>query len=731
MSPKKQPLDPARRLEALLLNNLSYRSPSDECDLVMKGGITSGVVYPPAIMALAKRYRFCSIGGASAGAIAAAAAAAAEHGRHAPEGGFARLAEMQKQLEEEEGFLLALFQPWSTTAPLYRFVLDVKRYMETDAKTDPTPLEPSLARTLRRWSPRILVLVARHVPLAAAVGAALGLVLGLFAASFVLFAAWHLARSGPHAALLYWPCLLLAGLILALGSIVGWTLAGGVALKRCYGELADRHKGYFGFCPGSGGKKTIASTTPALVDWLSETFNVLAGLDAKGPPLTIGMLKNPVAKGAKPITFKLVTTNLSNARPCVFPLDQGILIFREDDVKPLFPKEVVAYLKEERFKLPTLVLPKGFYALPAGDDLPVVVATRLSLSFPLLLTAVRLYTLPSATLLKLDALDLARKNQQAITPITIEAVELVENWFSDGGIAVNFPISMFDTWLPQRPTFGINLCDAPVPDRLPSPPPIVREQARTRKLHVAGAGAALPAFFSRDRVGEGEGEGEREREPAPVDKAASLPDVVLPKPSDEEAMLPSIVPIEGIVTFFLQMLDTARSYRDNTQMGLASYRERVAQVYLKQYEGGLNLDMPPAVVSKVADKGTKAARLFLEDFDFEEHRWVRMRLLFSHLERELGRLNMKYGEGDTSVLGACRKLLDEQQSQLATKKWYRDADAAWCQKAMSRISELEELVRAWESAKSTVKDTDPPQKDPFFGKDAPTPDGVLRVTPGI
>lgn len=49
----------------------------DECDLVMKGGITSGVVYPPAVLELATRYRFRSIGGSSAGAIAAALAAAA------------------------------------------------------------------------------------------------------------------------------------------------------------------------------------------------------------------------------------------------------------------------------------------------------------------------------------------------------------------------------------------------------------------------------------------------------------------------------------------------------------------------------------------------------------------------------------------------------------------------------------------------------------------------------
>ena len=50
-----------------------------ECDLLMRGGITSGIVYPRAIAKLAETYNFRSIGGTSAGAIAAAATAAAAY----------------------------------------------------------------------------------------------------------------------------------------------------------------------------------------------------------------------------------------------------------------------------------------------------------------------------------------------------------------------------------------------------------------------------------------------------------------------------------------------------------------------------------------------------------------------------------------------------------------------------------------------------------------------------
>jgi len=53
-----------------------YSAARLSCDLVMKGGITSGVVYPHAICELAQTYRLKQIGGASAGAIAAAAAEA-------------------------------------------------------------------------------------------------------------------------------------------------------------------------------------------------------------------------------------------------------------------------------------------------------------------------------------------------------------------------------------------------------------------------------------------------------------------------------------------------------------------------------------------------------------------------------------------------------------------------------------------------------------------------------
>jgi hypothetical protein len=64
-------------LVAALADPQRYASPARECDIVMKGGITSGVIYPLAVCELAGVYRLRNIGGTSAGAIAATAAAAA------------------------------------------------------------------------------------------------------------------------------------------------------------------------------------------------------------------------------------------------------------------------------------------------------------------------------------------------------------------------------------------------------------------------------------------------------------------------------------------------------------------------------------------------------------------------------------------------------------------------------------------------------------------------------
>jgi hypothetical protein len=107
-----------------------YDSPNKDCDLVMKGGIASGVVYPSAICELARTYRFQSIGGTSVGAMAAAAAAAAEYGRGTNAGndaGFYALERISTHDLARGGFLLGLFKPYPDLAPAFQTALAVSQ----------------------------------------------------------------------------------------------------------------------------------------------------------------------------------------------------------------------------------------------------------------------------------------------------------------------------------------------------------------------------------------------------------------------------------------------------------------------------------------------------------------------------------------------------------------------------------------------------------------------------
>jgi hypothetical protein len=114
--------------------------------------------------------------------------------------------------------------------------------------------------------------------------------------------------------------------------------------------------------------------------------------------------------------------------------------------------------------------------LPDTDDLPVVVAARLSLSFPLLISAVPLWAFDR----------------------TLREPQPERCWFSDGGVSSNFPVHFFDAPLPQRPTFGIDL-DGFHPDHPRQP-----DEAQNVWLPSVGAANVLQTWH-RFRPGEGFG----------------------------------------------------------------------------------------------------------------------------------------------------------------------------------------------------------------------------------
>jgi predicted acylesterase/phospholipase RssA len=368
------------------------------CDLVMKGGITSGVVYPTAVQVLADRYDFRSIGGASAGAIAAALTAASEYGKRRGAGGYGELDRVVADLRVP-GFLRGLFQPSPATRPGFELVLGLTDRTRSTA----TKLAAIVARGLLAawWLSAPVVVLAAALVWALAVG-----------------------EEGGRAVLGWAGSLLLALVALVAAAAVGLVILA-MRLRRGLEE------GGFGVC---GGRPQPRSGAPALSDWLHERIQACAGRAVDDPPVTFRDLAENVPD---PIVLRLITTDLSHGRPVLLPVESRAYLFRRADLNAVIPEGVVEWMwgraeVPEWIELATEREAEEFRYLPA-DDMPILLAARLSLSFPVLISAVRLWSY--------DAL----------------GGGLLETWMSDGGISSNFPIHFFDAFLPGHPTFGLDL----------------------------------------------------------------------------------------------------------------------------------------------------------------------------------------------------------------------------------------------------------------------------------
>jgi predicted acylesterase/phospholipase RssA len=386
------------------------------CDIVMKGGITSGVVYPPAIVELSKIYTFKNIGGTSAGAIAAAVTAAAEYGRQNGKDGFGIIAKLPRWLGEtasdgKQSNLFSLFQPQRETEPLF----NVLTTGIGNKKAKPLLIMRAITRNFRVY-------------------ALLGALLGLLISLPVLTLAYLAYDSSSTRFLISWT-LLLAAILVVVGMII-------LSLVGFYRKVTNSiPNNGFGICSGFSESKKNSKHPLALTPWLSRLLNRAAGLDEQGPPLTFGQLwqagEDPKGRN---INLQMMTTNLTHGRPyrLPFPENENVFYFDPTEFRKLFPEEVVRWMEQHprESKEPDKCLP--LRRLPEAADLPVVVATRMSLSFPVLLSAVPLYAVDRG---RADAKD--RKPEKC--------------WFSDGGICSNFPVHFFDPALPRWPAFAINL----------------------------------------------------------------------------------------------------------------------------------------------------------------------------------------------------------------------------------------------------------------------------------
>lgn len=520
-----------------------------KCDVVMKGGITSGIVYPGLICKLAERYQFQSIGGTSAGAIAAALTAAAEYARRKGRDAFSDVGEVPGWLGAPSKFasgsnLLNLFQPQRELRVLFRL---------------------ATAFLVQGW-------LQRTFPCAQALW--IEILLGLIP-GFVFFCLtlpitdW---RIGVVVALL--------GLFVTMAGI---TIAGTLGILVRIRRLSCHH---YGLCTGYA--KEEQDRPLSLVGWLNERLNTISDMPS-GHPLTFGDLRN------SGITLKMISTCLTFGRPYTLPFESSEFFYSPSEMRLFFPDEVVAWMDAHS---PTIsahgetIDPGNLKLLPNYDDLPVIVATRLSLSFPFLFCAVPLYAVDWTRRRRTKG-ELARNQRvpgDALNPNEVRTPERV--WFSDGGICSNFPLHLFDCPLPKWPTFGINLRD-------------LRSDRDTRVWTPQSNRGGVAHLWSRLTTEPG---------------------------------------IDAAGAFLFAMFDAARNWLDNLQSMVPGYRDRLVHVYLEKHEGGLNLNMPDEVLKALSGYGVLAGEKLIDHFlngvddgkttpmTWDNHRWVRYRSTMALVE---------------------------------------------------------------------------------------------------
>lgn len=642
------------------------------CDLVLQGGVTSGLLYLGVIAELSRHYEFKNLGGTSSGAISAAAAAIAQraklellkkphHERQVdPEKPFDELRKFPSELAKQERpkartALFRMFQPQEGTVRSYRILT--------------TGLDHWAARKRSSAIAWVLWETVVQFPLAAIAGAAPGTWL------FVTYIR-SLLETGSisHA--------VNAALAIFLALVCGLIFA---VLWAGYKTVKAMVQNHFGLCngmQGAGGPNDQPLTVK-----MHTLFNALLGRKAEDRPVIFGELWGK--DGEREIELQVITTAVNLRRPFQLPSDPDTDPLREffydpDEWKDFFPSPVMQWLKDkDRLMGDSRVTNKKgakLLALPLPALLPVIVPVRFSCGFPGLLSAVPMYYIGAKNNAKHRKGKPGAPSADNVSsgmgsgaggdgPIVATKV-----YFADGGITSNCPVHLFDAPLPGHPTFGVAL------DRLES-----SERRRRYRIHLPAASDELKA---------------------------------------------PVRPTESVLSFASTIVSTAVDWQDGLQRALPGYRERVVNVSLKPEDGGLNLAMKPETIRWLPRLGQVAALTLLREFtttraeqrsnSWDRHRWIRLRSTLAAAQRYLNQLHRAQQRTAEPRLddGSRPALSDREMLDLEPSTEPALADSAAVARAKALLEGLFELT-----------ESDAALKRADLSNNAPQPTPRLRMSP--
>jgi len=697
--PDPEPLDAAKQ------------PPIDRyCDLVLTGGVTDGVIYPWAVLELARAYRFKNIGGTSVGAMAAALTAAAEYARrHGFLSGFnevvlkipRKLAEGVKGKAGEKGKertrIFTLFQPSSSNQRLFELFVALVTPGEPTVGATPNSSASSTsaaATSTCKLCKAIVKVVKLVLPVlhiyrrAARRGLAWSLSLAVIGAGCLLFSLSGPTLTSSILQIITVPIIATVFLLLTMAGVLVFVLA--FILFEFYGDLVNGLvPNGFGMCTG-GHAAGVPSDEPSLIEWLHEGIQAAARKtldqpltfkdlwEAPGGPVQKTVPAASRTRTARSIDLRMVTTNLTQGRPYGFPLDDETsrLFFKVKDLKPFFPESVLNHLMRhsKRYRPagpedpPQARSTRSILELPVAD-LPIVVAARLSLSFPVLFSAVPLW-----------AIDYEPKRK---------ARRVRRCGFSDGGICSNFPIHLFDAAIPKWPTFGILLANRSVfrKDHFVWLP----------QLHYQGRGDCWNRFADQRCVTNGK----------------------------------KIPPLNRLGSFINSIVSSGTGWDDQTALRMPGVRDRVVRIYRAADEGGLNLKLTGGKIMDLANRyGLPAGKALVDKFidrsdsnspsaGWSEHRWVRFNTFLVGLRERIAALRA------AAETAAYCQPLPQQIRDATINPPLRGSDPAGIPLKQPQAQDLEHLLDALEELESAFRRATFPQ--PY----QPEPPPSLHIRPPL